>query len=303
MSPWFHKPWLVLFILFLAMASIIHWNIRGFHANYNNLSLMLGQETPAVVCLQETLLSDGKSSHVAGYKGFDSPNPVSSSKRGVSLLVHKSNLCSEVRLNTPLEAVAVMVSLNKTITVCSLYLSPSSVVSKQHLEDLISQLPRPFLLLGDLNGHSPMWGSDRLDSQGKVIEDVVSDLNLTVLNDGSPTYVQSGTGRRSHLDLAICDPSVHLDFEWSVSDDLSGSDHFPCYLHPTSNSAESLPQRWNFKRADWDKFSALCSSRLAEVSLETDDPAATFTDVLIQCAKEAIPLTSSKPQKPKKHLV
>jgi len=283
----------------ITFENIVHWNIRGLNANYNNLSLMLGQETPAVVCLQETLLSRDKTSYMAGYRSFDSCIPAGSSKRGVSLLVHKSYLCSEVILDTPLEAVAATVSLNKTVTICSLYLSPSSVVSKRHLEDLIEQLPRPFLLLGGLNGHSPLWGSARLDSQGKVIEDVISDLNLTVLNDGSPTFVRPGTGCRSHLDLAICDPSIHLDYEWNVSDDLGGSDHFPCFLRPTSKSDETLPRRWNFKRADWDKFSALCSSRLAEVSLETENPAAAFTDILIDCAKEAIFFTSSKPQKPK----
>ena len=41
-------------------------------------------------------------------------------------------------------------SLSKSI-ICSLYLPPHCKFSKHDLENLINQLPRPYLLLGDFN--------------------------------------------------------------------------------------------------------------------------------------------------------
>ena len=84
------------------------------------------------------------------------------------------------------------VSHQKTITICSIYLSPSSIVSKLQLERLIAQLPKPFLLLGDMNGHSPLWGSDNTNSQGKVLEDFISDHNQGSERHANPRIFADG---------------------------------------------------------------------------------------------------------------
>ena len=42
-----------------------------------------------------------------------------------------------------------------------------------------------------------------------------------------PTYLHPPTGNYSVIDLSLCHPSIYLDFDWSVCDDLHGSDHFP----------------------------------------------------------------------------
>jgi len=43
---------------------------------------------------------------------------------------------------------------HRTISVCSIYLSPSAKFTSNDLDDLLSQLPPPVLLLGDFNAHS-----------------------------------------------------------------------------------------------------------------------------------------------------
>ena len=52
-------------------------------------------------------------------------------------------------------AVAATITLNKTFTISSIYLTPGESISKLSLEKLIDQLPKPFLLVGDFNAHSP----------------------------------------------------------------------------------------------------------------------------------------------------
>ena len=62
---------------------------------------------------------------------------------------------SQFDLNTNLQAVAVHVILSKKkVTICSIYLPPSDTLSKNSLLNLTDQLPHPFILVGDFNGHS-----------------------------------------------------------------------------------------------------------------------------------------------------
>ena len=63
---------------------------------------------------------------------------------GSSSAINKSYLFSEVHLNTPLQAVAARVTLNKVVTFCNIYLPPSDHVAKTDLINLIEQLPSPF---------------------------------------------------------------------------------------------------------------------------------------------------------------
>ena len=59
-----------------------------------------------------------------------------------------------------------------------------------------------------------------------MLEDLFSEIDLCILNDGST----------SALYISICGPSLVLDYEWNIHEDLCGSDHFPVIL--TSNAVE-----------------------------------------------------------------
>ena len=69
-----------------------------------------------------------------------------------------------------------------------------------------------------------------------MLEDLFSEMDLCILNDGSSTYIHPATGSTSTLDLSICGHSLVLDYEWNIHEDLYGSDHFPMIL--TSNAVE-----------------------------------------------------------------
>ena len=83
---------------------------------------------------------------------------------GVSVLVRDGIPSSECTLNTSLQAKAVTISTSKTITICSLYLPPSKNLNIVLLTRLIAQLPTPFVICGDFNGHSVTWGCDKNNS-------------------------------------------------------------------------------------------------------------------------------------------
>ena len=53
------------------------------------------------------------------------------------------------------------------------------------------------------------------------------------------------------LDLSICSPNIYLDFDWSVLDDLHGSDHFPIKIEEIESTNEDHHSRWNLNKANW----------------------------------------------------
>ena len=91
---------------------------------------------------------------------------------GVSVLVRDGIPSSECTLNTSLQAKAVTISTSKTITICSLYLPPSENLNIVLLSRLIDQLPAPFVICGDFNGHSITWVVTRI---------IVGEIELTIL--------------------------------------------------------------------------------------------------------------------------
>ena len=135
-----------------------------------------------------------------------------------------------------------------------------------------------------------------------MLEDLFSEMDLCILNDGSSTCIHHATGSTSTLDLSICGPSLVLDYEWNIHEDLCGSDHFPVILTSNAVKEEAAPNRWNFKKADWLSFQVQCTSELTkEAVMSAEDPAGQFADLLIKAANKAIPKTCFSEKNPKFH--
>ena len=99
--------------------------------------------------------------------------------------------------------------------------------------------------MGDFNVHNPQWGSDKITDKGRKNEDVISHLNLCILNDGSNTYLHPGNGFYSSIDLTIVDPSFFIDLNWSVYDDLCGSYYFPIFVNANDCFENDSIKNWN----------------------------------------------------------
>ena len=210
---------------------------------------------------------------------------------GVSLLILKTVPHSLVNITTNLQAVAVRVTLHRAITLCSLYLPPNTAINNTELDHLIRQLPSPIVLMGDFNAHSPLWGCQTLDAKGKIIEDFLSNNNLCFLNNKNMfTYIHPATGSKTSIDLTICDPSLVVDLDWTVHDDLCGSDHYPIIVKCSKPQGIQAVQRWKLTKADWDSFSVLCEQRLTAERFGTVvNEAETFTTSLQEIAHTTIP--------------
>ena len=173
---------------------------------------------------------------------------------GSSIVINNSVLQSLIPLNTNLQAVAVKVTLHRTIHVCSIYLLLGDRFNMADIENLILQLPKPFIIMGDFNSHSNVWGCRDTDNKGRIIEDVINRNNLLLYNNKSFTYLHPGTGTYSAIDLTLADSLIFLDYSWKVHDDTCGSDHFPIILENSGPELDDKIPRWNLRRAKSDEF-------------------------------------------------
>ena len=278
---------------------IIQWNFRGIRPRYEELLLLLTLLRPSVFCFQETFL---KPDNNFTFKGFTTYNHIHSDCRrasgGSSIFVLSSLPQREIKLKTTLQAVAVSVTLEKEITLCSVYIPPSFDLKSEHLDSLLQQLPSPYMLLGDFNGHSLLWGSSDTDLRGEEIENFISKNDICLMNDKSKTFLDSGKGTFSSLDLSLCHPSLYLDYNWSVCEDQHGSDHFPIIIESNQSTCEDHNPKWKLNKANWDLFQTLCDESLTNTTLsESSDPIDNFTSSLIDISEKCIPKTSTNPKK------
>ncbi|GFY16306.1 putative RNA-directed DNA polymerase from transposon X-element [Trichonephila clavipes] len=202
---------------------------------------------------------------------------------------------SALPLHTSLQAIAVRIHSTSLITVCCLYLPPNTVIHQHDLNNLVDQLPAPFIILGDFNGHSTLWGSATTNPRGRQIEQMLSDHCLCLLNHEEPTYFHEPTRSFHTIDLAICSPSLLPHLNLSVEKDLYNSDHFPVILsHDSDPGRKTFPPTYSYRRADWALFTQLAVITDAMVKTESVNTAVQeVTNVLIAAADLSIPKVSS----------
>lgn len=272
---------------------IIQWNCRGLKANLNELLLLLTQESPTIICLQETFLKQEDNINIKNYQIFSHIHDTGHrASGGVSVLIRNDIPHSKLNIQTNIQAVAIKATLHITVNICSIYIPPNDDINESDLKKLIDQLPTPFILLGDFNSHNTLWGCKNTTKKGKTMEKFINENDLCLLNGGVQTYMNPFNGSGSAIDLAICDPTVYMDFIWRVYDDTCGSDYFPILLENIEPSGESKPNNWKLGKANWQMFKEKCQEKLTH--METDsDPVEYFTDRLIKIAEDCIPKNST----------
>ena len=281
---------------------ILSWNCEGLHSKKQEVDLLISEHNPAAVCLQDTRLTEDRedSYRFPGYKPYF--KSIGSHASGVVILVKKSIPQSQVILSTNLQALAVRVTMKgKTYVLTSLYIPPSTVPTITDFDSLIHQLDsRSYLLNGDWNAHSPLWGATKTCPRGDVAEDVLSKYDVIPINITDKTFWSRAHNTYSLVDLTFAHASIFLDFSYKVLPDLHTSDHYPIVLDidGDSDEGEKRPQ-WNFKKADqlqlWPSFVQQCRENLTSAMFDKDedeDKMKVFTRNLIDIATEIIPQTS-----------
>ncbi|KAA5651090.1 hypothetical protein F3G64_36525, partial [Pseudomonas aeruginosa] len=136
--------------IYIIGMDILQWNVNGYFRRFENIKLLLNRLRPTCICLQETNFTSDKCASLSEYEHFYK-NRMQSSRAsgGVTIFIKPHTIPEEITLNTNLEAVAIKVKFPLPITLCNIYLPNSNPINKQDLNDLVRQLPSPFIILGD----------------------------------------------------------------------------------------------------------------------------------------------------------
>lgn len=160
-------------------------------------------------------------------------------------------------------------------------------------ENLISQLPQPYMVLGDFNAHNTLWGDSQCDARGRLIENFLLSTGTCLFNKKEPTFYSTRHNKCSAIDLTIGSPSLLPHFEWSVIKNPYGSDHYPIILHTAEQLGHNTyPPRWKLESADWQRYRELSYvSRNSINSLSIDGAVSYITAVIIGTATNCIQQT------------
>ena len=108
----------------MIFSAILQWNVQGLRAKYEELKMIIFYHSPIAVCLQETMLN-ANTPCPREYVQYRTPyNPDIGSHGGCLMYIRCDVPQIPINLNTPLQAIATQIVLNRKYTVCSLYLPP-----------------------------------------------------------------------------------------------------------------------------------------------------------------------------------
>lgn len=278
--------------------TILQWNCNGLKTHYCDLKLILVQQTPFCICLQESHLKPDEAFSLRGYVSFRKDVEPDQRARGGVAIFLKDNLSSNrIRLRTRLQAVAIQIDFPIRTTICNVYL-PHFDWNIDDLNELAAQLPTPYIILGDFNAHNPIWGSSHLDPRGRLVEDFVYENGIILLNTGEGTFLNSRSNSFSAIDLTMCSPSLCPRTSWKILDDHLYSDHVPILIQISSNyELQSTGKRkWSLERANWALYKE--KTEAFEIPININEAVEKFTKVVIESAEESIPMTRRLRSKP-----
>ena len=264
--------------------------------------------SPIVIALQETWLlpTDPYNFALFNYSLYRYDETDGERRHGgTALYINNDYVHDFITLNSPLQAVACTIRLHgRNIDICSIYIPPNADNNalERNLNDLIAQFRHPFLLVGDFNAHSPMWGRNiRVsDQRGEIVEHFLDTNQLILLNKGDNTHFSLTHNSESAIDLSICSPQIATLFDWSVDSDIHHSDHYPIKIYTTFSTDQdatisSVP-RWNLKKANWEKFQEFCD--IDHEHFQSPEHGIQFlTNIIVAAAEASIPLTSPSGQR------
>ena len=187
---------------------IIQWNCIGLRSNREDIELLISKYSPAAIFSQETLLTPHQTQTFKHYSAYYKSSI--HGHGGVCILVKDKFIHSQVQFQADLQAVAVCITINnKTYTVASVYVPPSETLNELAFDRMINNFSSQYLILGDFNGHSHLWGANQENERGKIVEKLIDCHNLILLNDSVHTRFDTYQ-TSSLLDLSLCHPSIYM---------------------------------------------------------------------------------------------
>ena len=284
---------------------ILQWNANGLKTKMVELEDRAGRLECDVIMIQESKLrSQDTDPKIPGYSTVRKDREVG---RGGDLVTFIKEDIPFTVVNSPainpdskleLLTVDILAAPTHGMTCTNVYCPPTR--GANHVQEFCtSELPftQNNIIGGDLNVHSCTWDQWQPENvMGGKLEDWLADYNFSIMNDGSATRINAGTGGLSAPDVTM----VHNDWldkvEWSTAECM-GSDHLPIVVTVdcpvTTLKSPTSELRWNWSKANFAGFTRdVDASVLAappSIALSSLDFRNKFlTDAIMEAAKANI---------------
>lgn len=278
------------------LTQFLQWNSRSLGPKKTDLINLINSHSVSVAAISETWFRPSSRFRVPGFSCLrDDRND---GRAGCALLINRRFPFSQIPLPPHTHDINAVAAKVMNINFISIYIPHPNVSLIPDLSTILFSVPPPLIILGDFNCHNISWGSYHSDSFSSFLIDLFDDINVCVINDGSPTHrVYPGQNPQSVVDLSACSPNLSSLLSWKVLNQSHGSDHFPIIIskplsiHPVPAPVPLL--KYKTQDADWSKFSSFIDTKLKNL-----DPLilqnltlvySYFTNTLIEAADNSIP--------------
>jgi len=254
---------------------IIQWNPNGFYSKIDEIKLLVNKFSPIALCIQETNFNNHKSIHLNNYSSYiKNRNHAGRASGGVAIFINNIFPSEEITISSHLEVIAVNMTAKSNLTICNIYLPNSQDFNASDIQNIIDQLPTPFIILGVFNSHNTLWGCNVTDHRGTKIETLLNTNNINILNNGQATRVNSSNGNLSAIDLTFSSATISPNLELDIIPELSSSDYFPikitlCYTNPYEIHTRN--PKWKLSNADWNIFQTEIEKNLRNSSFPNEN--------------------------------
>lgn len=267
---------------------VIYWNINSFRIKKTDLDDLIKENSPDIICLQETKCTSNIKIAVPGYHTyrFDRDQPAG----GVAILIKPEMPHSFQGSNQNISIDNVTVKIhtrNGPIKITSAYKSPQLPLIREEVQELLDQ-NTPLLIVGDLNWKNVDWNSRTTNANGLRLAEW-TEASARVIGPTESTYIPYATARPDILDIAI----VQNLTEEILTETLNQgtSDHNPVLVK--IGTRQELDSTRYKKKTNWTKFQQDLNRTLTRIPKvdqtdEIDQAVECFQNQILEAAENNI---------------
>lgn len=277
---------------------LVQHNIQSINNKKPLLQTLLFENEIDICLLNETWLKSSQSHfYMSGYD-FIFKN-AENEHGGVAFLIKSS--IKYVQLSTPnfqdVQTIAISVDTKVgPLTILCVYCPPKNKINMSKLKNIITSLPKPYIISGDFNAHHVAFGCTLTKTRGKNLYDLIDDLNLCILNTGSATTVRRPNDNISAIDVTLVSPELVPLCDWYVGEDPLGSYHYPTFTNiiasPNTYEINKNLNKYMYNKANWEKYYFLSESHFNNFKISNEDPVGSynkFCSILNNLKDECVP--------------
>ena len=209
------------------LITISHHNIRGYHMHKAGQQDFLEDYSPNLVTMNETFTKKGYRYNMPHYTAVTRNREQGG---GMAILLGQDLAFTEIddiQLSKTTDneqlTVAISTDSNRELYVSTVY-CPHDSPSIEFIDGLYENRDQ-VILIGDFNCKNPELGNDQTNYSGTRHTTVTQNNNLTLINDGTPTYTNASGKDDVNDFIFISQPIVPNFRDFWLGDD-HGSNHF-----------------------------------------------------------------------------